>query len=228
MTILQEIHTWSKTLPAWQQDAIVRLYEDRTLGAADLEDLYALLKLEAGIPDPSGRTPTQLQDTQIAPHTDSARIVQLSKVKDLAHVNALVNGSSIPIALHGLTVIYGENGAGKSGYSRVFKHACRARDRREPILPNAHLDPKNVGVPEAVFETVIDGVAADLPWRYGTPAPEPLSDISIFDTHCARAYIDNHGDFAYAPYGLDILEGLVVACNKLKTRATQDKQVNTP
>lgn len=228
MTILQEIHTWSKTLPAWQQDAIARLYEDRTLSATDLEDLYALLKSEAGIPDPNGRTPKQLQDTQIALPTDSARIVQLLKVKNLAHVNTLANGGSIPIAPHGLTVIYGENGAGKSGYSRVFKHACRARDRREPILPNAHLDPKSVGAPEAVFETVIDGVVTDLHWRYGIAAPEPLSDISIFDTYCARAYIDNHGDFAYAPYGLDILEGLVVACNKLKTRATQDKQASTP
>lgn len=228
MTILQEIHAWSKGLPVWQQDAIARLYENRTLGVADLEDLYALLKLEAGIPDPDGRVPRNLQDAQIAPHANSTRIVQLTRIKDLAHVNALANGGSIPIAINGLTVVYGENGAGKSGYSRVFKHACRARDRREPILPNANLDPRTVGVAQAVFETIIDGVTTDLPWRYGTPAPEPLSDISIFDTHCARAYIDNHGDFAYAPYGLDILEGLVTACNNLKARATQEKLANAP
>ncbi|RMV29339.1 hypothetical protein ALP12_200503 [Pseudomonas savastanoi pv. phaseolicola] len=149
-------------------------------------------------------------------------------IKEIANVNALADGGSVPIALAGLTVIYGENGAGKSGYSRVFKHACRARDRREPILPNANLDPKNVGVAQAVFEAVIDGVATDLHWQYGVSAPEPLSDISIFDTHCARAYIDNHGDFAYAPYGLDILEGLASVCNKLKLRATQEKTANAP
>lgn len=228
MTILQEIHGWSKDLSAWQQDAIVRLYTDRNLSAADLEDLYALAKGEAGIPDPEGRAPKKLQDAQVAPPADSARLVQLAGIKDLNNVNALVNGGYLPIALAGLTVIYGENGAGKSGYSRVFKHACRARDRREPILPDANLDPKTVGVAQAVFEVVIDGTATDLPWRYGGQPPEPLSDISIFDTHCARAYIDNHGDFAYAPYGLDILEGLVSACNKLKVRATQEKAANTP
>ena len=149
-------------------------------------------------------------------------------IKGLVNVNALANGGSVPIALAGLTVIYGENGAGKSGYSRIFKHACRARDRREPILPNANLDPKDVGTAQAVFEAVIDGTAIDLPWQYGVIAPEPLSDISIFDTHCARAYIDNHGDFAYTPYGLDILEGLVGACTKLKARATQEKAANAP
>ncbi len=47
MTILQEIHAWSKDLAAWQQDAIARLYADRTLSAADLEDLYALAKVES-------------------------------------------------------------------------------------------------------------------------------------------------------------------------------------
>lgn len=228
MTIIQEIHAWSRGLLNWQQDAIARLYQDRTLSAADLDDLYALAKAEAGIPDPNGRQPQKLGNAQIAPLIDRARVVQLAAVKNIVNVNALANGSNLPIALTGMTVIYGENGAGKSGYSRVFKHACRARDRRELILPNANLDPNNAGVAQAVFEVVIDGVPTDLPWQYGLAADESLSDISILDTHCARAYIDNHGDFAYAPYGLDILEGLAGACNKLKLRATQEKTANTP
>lgn len=49
MTILKEIHTWSKGLPAWQQDAIARIYANRDLSAADIEDLYALAKAEKGI-----------------------------------------------------------------------------------------------------------------------------------------------------------------------------------
>ena len=147
MTILQEIHAWSKNLVAWQQDAIARLYVDRTLGAADLEDLYALAKAEAGIPDPKGREPKALLDAQIAPRADPVQLVQLAAIKNLAHVNALADGGCVPIALTGLTVIYGENGAGKSGYSRLLKHACRARDRREPILPNANLDPGTAGIP---------------------------------------------------------------------------------
>ncbi len=186
------------------------------------------IRQATGVIRANDRKPKKLEDAQVAPPVDPARVVQLAAIKDILNVNALANGGSVPIALTGLTVIYGENGAGKSGYSRVFKHACRARDRREPILPNANLDPKTTDVAKAVFEVLIDGVTTDLPWQYGVAAPEPLSDISIFDTHCARAYIDNHGDFAYAPYGLDILEGLAGACNKLKSRATQEKTANAP
>lgn len=228
MTILQEIHAWSKGLALWQQDAIARLYADRTLSAADLEDLYALAKAEAGIPDPQGRVPQKLQEAEMAPQVNQDRVVLLTAVKDLISINALANGMRLPISRTGVTAIYGENGVGKSGYSRVFKKACRARDRREPILPNANLEPGKSAPAQATFETEIDGVVTDLHWQNSIDPPEPLSDIAIFDTHCARAYIDNQGDFAYLPYGLDILEGLVGACNKIKARTTAEMAANAP
>lgn len=228
MTILQEIYAWSKGLPAWQQDAIARIYANRELTVADIEDLYALAKTEVGIKDPQKRVPKVLDDAQVSPPADPTRLVQLLAIKELSNVNALAAGGSLPIAETGLTVIYGENGAGKSGYSRILKHACRARDQREAILPDAKIDPENTGTPEAKFDVAIDGVKTELAWAYGSPAPEPLSEIAIFDTYCARAYIDNHGDFAYRPYGLDILENLVSLCSKLKAMAAQEKVANAP
>ncbi|WP_321956320.1 AAA family ATPase [Paraburkholderia bannensis] len=228
MTIIQEIYAWSKTLSGWQQDAIARLYVNRELSPEDIEDIYALAKAEAGIPDEDGRVPKKLAGAEVAPQPSPTRLVQIVAVKELQHVNALVQGGRLPISPTGLTVIYGENGAGKSGYSRIFKHACRARDRREPILPNARLDPKDVGAAQAVFETIVDGTAVDFVWKHRSESPAPLADISIFDTHCARAYIDNQGDFAYVPYGLDILEALVGLCGKLKARATKEKADSSP
>lgn len=228
MTILQEIYAWSKDLAAWQQDAIARLYADRALSAADLDDLYALAKAEVGIPDPEGRAHKKIQYAQVAPPVKSNRVVLLTAIKEISNVNALANGARLPIARFGVTAIYGENGVGKSGYSRVFKKACRARDRREIILPNANLYSSKREPAQAIFEAEVDGQPTDLLWKDGIDPPEPLSDIAIFDTHCARAYIDNQGDFAFSPYGLDILEGLVGACNKLKARATAEKAANAP
>lgn len=69
----------------------------------------------------------------MAAPSDPARLVQLLAIKELANVGA--GRGSLPIAEAGLTAIYGENGAGKSGYSRILKHACRARDQRGFILP---------------------------------------------------------------------------------------------
>jgi ABC-type lipoprotein export system ATPase subunit len=228
MSILQEIHTWSKTLPDWQQDAIRRLYVNRHLSASDLDDLYALAKTAQGIEDPEKRVPTKLVDADIAVPPVPSRLVQIAAIKDLVNVNALAEGQSLSLSPTGLTVIYGENGAGKSGYSRVLKKACRARDQAEPILPDARKPPESVAEPTAAFEVLVNGADTPMIWQGGHASPEELSEIAVFDAHCARAYVDNQGDFAYMPYGLDILEGLVKTCNSLRALAAKDLDVNKP
>jgi len=228
MTILQEIMKWSQELPAWQQDAIAKLYVRPELSAQDFDDLYAILKSEHGIPDPKGRTPTKLAAEQVAAPQAPNRLVQLSAIKNLRNVNALAEGQRLTINPTGLSVIYGENGSGKSGYARVFKKACLARDQRESIHPNAHKEPGKAGLPQASFEIIVDGQPLEVEWTSGMEAPEQLSSIAIFDSHCARAYVDNQGDFAYVPYGLDILEGLVGVCAKLKIMATKEQADNKP
>ena len=212
----------------WQQDAIRRLYLDRTLSNEDLDDLYALVKVEHGIADLKKRAPWSLADADLAVPPVPSRIVQIAAIKNLVNVNALAEKQTLPISPTGLTIIYGENGVGKSGYSRVLKHACRARDQGEAILANARNASAVTGPPRAEFDVLIDGVTTQLTWVGGQPAPEELSEIAIFDAHCARAYIDNSGDFAYAPYGLDILEGLVNACNAVKSKATSERTANQP
>lgn len=228
MSILQEIQKWSSDQPAWQQDAIARIYSQSDLSVQDLDDLYALLKVEHGIPDPAGRTPGKLAADQIAGTAPKGQRVQLESIKNLQHVNALAPQQRVPIAKTGLSVIYGENGAGKSGYSRVLKKACRARDQSEPIHPDARLAPGQGGVAQASFDLLIDDQPVEVTWFANRPAPEPLSALAIFDSHCARAYVDNKGDFAYIPYGLDILEKLVGICGKLKAMASAEVTLLRP
>jgi hypothetical protein len=228
VTILQEIQKWSEKQSAWQQDAIARLYLQAELTGKDFEDMYALLKMEHGIPDPNGRVPGKLAADQVAAPQVAGRLIQLSAIKNLRNVNALAQDQRLPINPTGLSVIYGENGTGKSGYSRVFKKACRARDQSEPIHPNANLEPGKSGAAQASFELLVDGAAVELEWAANLPAPEQLSAIAIFDSHCARAYVDNRGEFAYVPYGLDILAKLVDVCGKLKAMATADQAAAKP
>ena len=121
MTILAEIQKWSEGLPAWQRHAIAVLYERPTPTGADLDDIYALLKASKGIADPKNRQARVLTPEQVAaPHVE-AGAVQLTAIRDLRGVNALAAGKTLPISPAGLTVIYGDNGAGKSGYSRVLR-----------------------------------------------------------------------------------------------------------
>lgn len=216
MSILQEILAWTQTLPAWQSDAVARLLAKQALSADDQDDLLALLKLAHGIPDPKGRTPKPLTADQIPAPVMKTMRVELLAMKDMRHVNAIAENKRLPFSAAGLTVIYGDNGSGKSGYSRVLKQACRARDQTEAIYPNAHLPASKAGVAEATFEITVDGVAKDVQWTHGKPAPPELSSFAIFDSRCARAYLDSEDDFSYVPYGLDVFEALANLCRRLK------------
>lgn len=228
LSILKEIHTWSAELPEWQQDAIRRLYNNRSLSAQDIDDLYAMAKAERNIEDPSNRKPAKLLSTAIAAPAVPNRVVQITCIRDLVDVNALAEGQKLAINPVGLTIVYGENGSGKSGYSRVLKKACRARDQSEPILQDARKPKGAAGVPTAIFDVLIDGDDQNLEWNRDAVSPEQLSEVSIFDSHCARAYVDNQGDFAYVPYGLDILEGLATACASVKEMAKKELEANKP
>lgn len=215
--ILREILKWSQDLPAWQGDAIARLLVNRELTPDDLGDLFALLKAAHGIPDPKDRKAKPLTADQIPAAVTDSTHVELRAMKDLRHVNAIAENQCLPFCTSGLTVIYGDNGSGKSGYSRVLKRACRARDQREPIHPNVNLPPDMVGVAEAVFEIAVNGAVRDVQWTDGNEPPPELSSLAIFDWRCARAYLDSEDDFSYVPYGLDVLEELAKVCRQLKT-----------
>lgn len=58
-------------------------------------------------------------------------------IKDVLAVNQLAPDQTLSFAAKGITVVYGDNGAGKSGYARLLKRACRAR-HSEVILPNVY------------------------------------------------------------------------------------------
>lgn len=152
MSILQEILVWAKDLAPWQSDAVGRLFTKDLLTADDLDDLYALLKVEHGIPDPKGRTAIPLADDKIPAGIQPNEHVELMAMKNLANVNAIAQKQRLEFGAKGLTVIYGDNGSGKSGYTRVLKKACRARDQSEQILPNANTPPGKAGPAAASFE----------------------------------------------------------------------------
>jgi energy-coupling factor transporter ATP-binding protein EcfA2 len=207
---------------------VARLLAKQTLTADDLNDLFALLKIAHGIADPNDRKPKPLTAEQIPAPMGAIIAVELRAIKNMQHVNAIAQNQRLPFNSSGMTVIYGDNGSGKSGYSRVLKRACRARDQMEAIHPNANLPVAKTGTAKAIFEISVDGVEQDVNWTDGKEAPPALSSIAIFDSRCARAYLDKEDDFSYVPYGLDVFEGLANVCKRLKTSVESEHAQSAP
>lgn len=209
MSLLDNILSWATSeLKPWQGDALRRLCEKQDLDPQDFDDLYAMLKSAHGLTDPQNRQPVPLAKEHLPSQGGGATPVVIQAMRDLKHVNRIASGQQLKFAPKGITVIYGGNASGKSGYSRVLKRACRARDLTEIVHPDAFDPNAAANVPEAIFDIEVGGKVTPLTWKRSETPPDELSTISVFDGRCARAYLDTEQDVAYLPYGLDIVENL--------------------
>lgn len=187
MSLLQSIYEWSLTLKPYLSDALRRLLETPTLTDTDYDDLFALLKLDAGIADPQNRVPEPLDPKHMPSTAVQGTTVRLLSLQNLANVNRIAEKQKITFEPMGLTVIYGDNGTGKSGYSRVLKLACRARGEKSLVLPNANLSKAEQGTPEAEIIFDVNGTSTKVKWTAATREHPELASVSVFDSHCARA-----------------------------------------
>ena len=209
MALLNDILTWTKTLPSWQQDACRRLLQNKMgLPEKDYCELYALLKKENEIETDESIIPVPLANGHLPVKLAPGETVTLVALRELENVNQIPNNHALNFTETGMTVIYGRNGSGKSGYARVMKRACRARDQSEPIHPDAYDPSAATKVPTAKFDVRVSDVVEEIGWSNDETPPERLSTISVFDSKCARSYITAEQDVAYLPYGLDIVENL--------------------
>lgn len=204
MALLDDILTWSNELPDWQCDALRRIFEaNGQLTAEDLAEIRAILEGAAGAPKA-----TLLSKSHI-PTMGSGTSTTLQGLSHLNNVNGFPNGRQLVLADKGITVIFGENGAGKSGFARVMKRACRAR-HSTPVLGNAFT--KGIPVtPEATFAYESGGKNYTTIWTEGSASNADLAMVSVYDSHCAQDYISKDGPSTFVPYGLHALSALAVA-----------------
>lgn len=209
MRLLIDILKWTESLPTWQRDACRRLLlKEDGLEQADYSELYMLLKKENGIEVDMEIASVPMANEHLPAELAYGETVTLVALRELKNVNQIPRDYALPFSETGITVIYGGNGSGKSGYARVMKRACRARDQSEPIHPNANDPAAARKVPTAKFDVKINGGSEEIEWSRDAKPPDRLSTISVFDSKCARSYITSEQDVAYLPYGLDIVENL--------------------
>jgi len=209
MSLLNDILKWTETLPLWQRDACRRLHQKEDgLEAADYSELYTLLKKETGIEVNDAVKAVPLANEHLPADLPPGETVTLVSLRELENVNQIPNNHALTFSDTGITVIYGGNGSGKSGYARVMKRACRARDQSEPVHPNANDTTVVTKVPTAKIDVKVAGALEEIEWSRDATSPDRLSTISVFDSKCARSYITAEQDVAYLPYGLEIVEKL--------------------
>ncbi len=218
---LADILAWSAEQPDWQREALRRLFVTGSLSTGDLDELLGLCKSKHGLAETETRRPDVLTNDHLAITEGGVAAVTLAKLTHHKGVNALAPEQTVTFGSQ-LTVVYGQNAAGKSGYARVLKRACRARSS-EDILGNV-LD--TTAAPPKAHATIefrlgsADHAAEWGPDAASTPA---LSAVSVFDAQCAPVYIREKTDVAFRPFSLDVLDKLSAVCGELRKRLEAER-----
>lgn len=112
MSVLKEVLGWSADRPAWQRDALRRLVEMGEIADGDIPVLADICKSSYGLVEPNPGDPLIAHHL---PNEDAALgIVSLDSIYHDKGVNALAEAQTLKFGPR-LTVVYGDNGAGKSG-----------------------------------------------------------------------------------------------------------------
>lgn len=219
MNVLQEILEWSHGRPMmWQRDALRRLVLNGELSDEDISSLTEICKSAHGLAEQQETDP--LAKEHMPDRAAGAVPVSLVSIFHHRGVNALAEDQTLNFA-PGLTVVYGDNGAGKTGYIRILKSACRARGQ-EHILGNV-VSGTSPLAPVVAIKYKVGTEQEPREW-VGTGGDEFVSRVSVFDTQCAAVYLTEKTDVAFRPFGLDLFDKLVKACKVVRAKLEAEQR----
>lgn len=222
MSIYQEIVQWSQNKPLFMRDALRRLVSNPSLTQTDIDELILILKKEVGyvgitisdIPINITNIPTQI-------NSNTSKI-RLLAIENPININSLYNKTKLAFPTDGLTIIYGNNGSGKSSYARLLKKLCWSRHKNIELKKNVYtkdLSPQSVNIK---FEDA--GTTNTFMWNQGNATHQSLNSIFLFDSSCADIYLNNENNTEYKPIGIDVLERLIPICKSIDIKLNSELQ----
>jgi ABC-type lipoprotein export system ATPase subunit len=205
-SIVREISEWGSTLPYWEQAALEKIVSGVTITDDELDELLQYLLEDAGLADKNGERPALRFSRAPADEEDERHNnIRLKRIANLHNINALVPGQVLEFDDQ-LTVIFGSNGSGKSGYARVIASAAFTRgdtqilrDVSKPLDDNDPLS-ADLGIE-------IEGKPFSIHHEIGRMCSE-MRSFYVFDSTSVRAHLTQSQPMSFSPAGLEYLTRL--------------------
>jgi energy-coupling factor transporter ATP-binding protein EcfA2 len=196
-----QLADWANSKDEWAR-RIVRLVlaSGKSLSDTDITNAYRLFLEEKRIePRTIAEEPTIASAATVAEREEPLRLTRLS---DVVGVNAIVPGSVVEFN-EGITILFGENGTGKTGYARVLKRLANSR-KSEEILGNIH-DPSAPQTPSATLAYQLGSADMTNTW-HGERGESPFTRMVIFDTLVVNYHVDEDAVYVYTPGSLALFK----------------------
>ncbi|MBT2640063.1 AAA family ATPase [Bacillus sp. ISL-39] len=213
------IWEWSSELPKWQNDLIRRLYQKSMLENIDIKEVIDNILHENGFSERDLNI-TPLEKHHI-PNKNPIDTIKITSLKNFNNIAAIEPEYGLEFLPDGLTVVYGENSAGKSSYAKVLKQSCRAVDEKTKIHPNVYKSSGSISTADIYVQQ--NGTESIINRVVNTAPEQQLTSISIFDTDCARVYAESENEVVFIPTEFKIFDDLARHQTEIKQRLLQLK-----
>lgn len=212
-----EIEQFADSLPYWAKYLSSKLLSGTKISDADIDVAYAYFLEDAGLKLITER-PTIAISFVDELGEGFKKDLLLTSLHNLKGVNALVENQRIDFSRQ-VTIIYGVNGAGKTGYTRLLKKAFHSRST-EDILPNIHVSSGHSNA-SAEFSFTSGSKPYSLTYPENKQQNE-FRQFSIFDNKCVNVHLTTKNQFEFRPAGLDFFANLIEAFKKIEVKITTD------
>ena len=219
--ILHDITQWAEGLPYWERAALDKIFTGKDLGEADYEQLLGYLLEDADL-SPRGQKRTRPQFSQRTTETPSNQApCILLGISDLHNVNALAPNQTLTFGPQ-ITVVFGGNGSGKSGYARVLGSAGFSRGDKE-VLRDALHSADGAGVQSAQILLLENDTEKTILYSVGRSCPE-LASFYVFDSTSVLVHLTKANAISFTPFGLAYLTRLVDISDECRSRLARKLQ----
>jgi hypothetical protein blinB_18840 len=199
--INQDIFRWLKQLPKWQRNLFQRIVRNEVIDDSYIKQVVDLLVANKNV---DLETPI-LTISELPQGGDKTESVAICSIGDLQGVNALLGDQTLQFSPTGMTIVYGDNGSGKSGYARLLKEIVSAR-HHEDILPNVFINKCSTKSAQIKYRCGNTDFTATWPTSFDKTIFER---IHFYDEACGNYYLQKETELSYRPSVLRLLDRLI-------------------
>ena len=219
----QRLVDWANQQDGWVRSIVAEVIATRREVSAEaltaVRDSYLI---EKQLTD--GKAPSVPLLGDDGANTDTAEALLLDRLRECEGVNALVPGQDISFNAR-MTVFFGENAAGKTGYVRVLKVLANVRSA-ETIIPDIHRLSSS-SAPQAELDYTLGETDGHLAWR-GERGVPPFTRMTIFDSPAVALHLEDNVTYLYTPADLALFGYAHAAIEGVRTLLQADMSERVP
>jgi energy-coupling factor transporter ATP-binding protein EcfA2 len=212
-TLESEVKAFAEARAYWSKFLCKKLLLGTEIKEKDIELAYSYLLQDSELKERTVH-PAITIDYGSDPRGIYKKDLFLIKLQNVQGVNALAENQSIEFSPN-LTIVYGSNGSGKSGYVRLLNNVFLSRGDKS-IRPNIYIESGHKVVDaEFVFQSSDHSYCINYA---ETNKHSEFQQFSVFDGKSVIQLLDNANEYEFRPSGLNFFSDFTDIVSRVEAK----------